>query len=33
MITLFTFGPSFGLPDASPFVMKDELLLKMDGLP
>ena len=33
MITLYTFGPSFGLPDASPFVMKAELLLKMAGLP
>lgn len=32
-ITLFTFGPSFGLPDPSPFVMKAELLLKMAGLP
>ncbi|WP_019451775.1 glutathione S-transferase family protein [Cupriavidus sp. BIS7] len=33
MITLYTFGPAFGLPDASPFVMKAELLLKMAGLP
>lgn len=33
MITLYTFGPRFGLPDASPFVMKAELLLKMSGLP
>ncbi|PRC92825.1 glutathione S-transferase family protein [Solimicrobium silvestre] len=32
MITLHTFGSSFGLPDASPFVMKAELLLKMSGL-
>jgi len=33
MITLFTFGPYFGLPDPSPFVMKAETLLKMAGLP
>jgi len=33
MITLYTFGPAFGLPDASPFVMKAELLLKLAGLP
>ncbi|MEI9900922.1 MAG: glutathione S-transferase family protein [Hyphomicrobium sp.] len=33
MITLYTFGPAFGLPDASPFVMKAEVLLKMSGLP
>lgn len=33
MITLFTFGPYFGLPDASPFVMKAEVLLRMAGLP
>lgn len=33
MITLYTFGPALGLPDASPFVMKAELLLKMSGLP
>ena len=33
MITLYTFGPNFGLPDASPFVMKAELLLKMSGIP
>ena len=32
MITLFTFGPAFGLPDSSPFVMKAETLLKMAGL-
>ncbi len=32
MITLFTFGPAFGLPDPSPFVMKAETLLKMAGL-
>lgn len=33
MITLYTFGPAFGLPDASPFVTKAEVLLKMSGLP
>lgn len=33
MITLFTFGPAFGLPDASPFVIKAEMLLKLSGLP
>jgi glutathione S-transferase len=33
MITLYTFGPGFGLPDPSPFVMKSEVQLKMSGLP
>ena len=33
MITLYTFGPHFGLPDPSPFVMKGEMLLKLAGLP
>jgi glutathione S-transferase len=33
MITLYTFGPHFGLPDPSPFVMKAEMLLKLSGLP
>ncbi len=33
MITLYSFGPSHGLPDFSPFVMKAEVLLKMSGLP
>lgn len=33
MITLYTFGPHFGLPDPSPFVTKAEVLLKMSGLP
>lgn len=32
MITLYAFGPAFGLPDPSPFVMKVEVLLKMAGL-
>jgi Glutathione S-transferase N-terminal domain len=33
MITLYTFGPAFGLPDPGPFVTKAEVLLKMAGLP
>jgi len=33
MITLYNFGPAFGLPDPSPFVMKVETLLKMAKLP
>ena len=33
MITLYTFGPNFGLPDPSPFVTKAHVLLKMSGLP
>ena len=33
MITLYTFGPAFGLPDPSPFVTKADVLLKMAGLP
>ncbi len=33
MITLYTFGPGFGLPDPSPFVTKVEVLLKMAGVP
>lgn len=33
MLTLYTFGPAFGLPDASPFVTKTEMLLKFAGLP
>jgi glutathione S-transferase len=32
MITLYAFGPAFGLPDPSPFVTKAEVLLKMSGL-
>ena len=33
IITLFNFGPAFGLPDPSPFVTKVEILLKMANLP
>lgn len=33
MITLYSFGPNFGLPDPSPFVTKAEVLLKMAGVP
>ncbi len=33
MITLYTFGPAFGMPDPSPFVMKAEILLKLAGVP
>lgn len=33
MITLYSFGPAFGLPDPSPFVTKAEMLLKLAGLP
>jgi glutathione S-transferase len=33
MITLYTFGPNFGLPDPSPFVLKTMLQLKFAGLP
>ncbi len=32
-LTLYGFGPGFGLPDPSPFVTKAELLLKLSGLP
>ena len=32
MITLYTFGPLCGLPDASPFVMKAEMLLQLANL-
>ena len=32
MITLYKFGPFFGLPDASPFCFKAEMLLKIAGL-
>lgn len=33
MITLHTFGPAFGQPDSSPFVMKAMALLKLSGQP
>lgn len=33
MITLYAYGAAFGLPDASPFVTKTQVLLKMAGLP
>lgn len=33
MITLHTFGPAFGLADASPFVIKALIQLKMSGQP
>ena len=33
MITLYGTGPAFGLPHASPFAIKVEMLLKMAGLP
>lgn len=32
MLTLYTFGPAFGLADPSPFIMKAHVLLKMAGL-
>ncbi|MCI0467178.1 MAG: glutathione S-transferase family protein [Beijerinckiaceae bacterium] len=32
MITLYTFGPYYGIPDGSPFVLKAMLLLKLAGL-
>ncbi len=32
MIRLYGFGPAFGLPDPSPFVVKVEVLLKLAGL-
>jgi glutathione S-transferase len=33
MLTFYGFGPAFGLPDPSPFVMKSEIHLKMAGVP
>ncbi|WP_437927248.1 glutathione S-transferase family protein [Sorangium sp. So ce291] len=33
MITLYCFGPMFGLPEASPYVTKTEVQLKLLGLP
>jgi glutathione S-transferase len=32
MITLYNFGPYFGLPEPSPYVMKTEIQLRMAGL-
>src|SRR5476649_1261569 len=32
MIVLYTFGPLWGLPDPSPFVIKSAVQLKMSGL-
>src|ERR1700761_4223634 len=32
MITLYAFGPNFGLPDPSPYVMKTRVQLAMAGL-
>ena len=32
-LTLYTFGPYFGVPDPSPFVLKTITLMKMSGLP
>lgn len=33
MITLYGFGAGFGLPDASPFVIKTQVLLQLAGQP
>lgn len=33
MIKVYKFGPAFGLPDASPFVMKVETYLRITGQP
>jgi len=33
LITLYGFGPGFGLPEKSPFVTKTEVQFKMAGLP
>ena len=32
MITLFAFGPAYGLPDPGLFVMKAEMQLKLAGM-
>lgn len=33
MITLYGFGPAFGLPDPSPFCIKADILLQLSGRP
>jgi glutathione S-transferase len=33
VITFYTFGPAWGLPDPSPFVTKAAVLMRMAGLP
>ncbi len=33
MIKLYSFGPAFGLPDPSPFVMKVDAWMRMSGIP
>ncbi len=33
MIKLYSFGPAFGVPDPSPFVMKVDAWLRMSGMP
>src|SRR5262249_52504308 len=33
MLTLYGFGPYFGMPDGSPHVLKAHVLLRMAGLP
>jgi glutathione S-transferase len=33
MITIYGGGPNFGLPDASPFVVKADMLFKLAGVP
>ena len=33
MLTLYTFGPHFNMPDASPFCIKGLMLMKMSKLP
>ena len=32
MIKLYSFGPAFGLPDPSPFVLKVDLFMRMNGI-
>lgn len=33
MMTLYAFGPAFGLPDPSPFCTKADILMQLSGLP